>query len=509
MGATGRCSKVNTDGTGYTLLKAFNGNDGAFPYTSLTLAGSTLYGTTQQGGNWSDWPNGGGVVFKVNTDGSAYTVLKNCTGNDGMAPVEGLVLAGTTLYGTTFNGGISFSSNSWGGYGVVFGVNTDGSGYRVLQNFINSNGGNPQGNLVQAGDTLYGTTYQGGGSYGGSQGCGVVFRVKTDGSGYTILKTFSGSTSSNGYCPQGDLVLVGGRLYGTTFWGGSSNCGVIYGLNTDGSGYAVVKNFAGSDGGFPQAGLFFGDGMLYGVTGSGGSGNGVVFSLRPVTPSITTPPSTQTAEAGTAPWFSVGVTNTLPGATYYQWYFNSTTRLRSATNSFLRLTNVQTVQAGAYTVVVTDAWGAVTSAPALLSVIPPVDRRVVPVVNLMGGSGSLLHLEYADSLAASHWSSLTDVTLGGGRQFCFDLTPVLPPQRFYRAWATNGPPPVLDATMATEIPLAGATGSSVRIDYINQFGPTNAWVTLATVLLTNTPQLYYDLTAFGQPTRLYRPVAVP
>jgi hypothetical protein len=34
-------------------------------------------------------------------------------------------------------------------------------------------------------------------------------------------------------------------------------------------------------------------------------------------------------------------------------------------------------------------------------------------------------------------------------------------------------------------------------------------VTLNTVLLTNTTQLYFDVTAFQQPTRLYRLVTVP
>jgi len=49
----------------------------------------------------------------------------------------------------------------------------------------------------------------------------------------------------------------------------------------------------------------------------------------------------------------------------------------------------------------------------------------------------------------------------------------------------------------------------VRIDYINAIGPTNAWVTLDTVALTTWPQLYFDVTAFRQPTRLYRLVALP
>ena len=49
----------------------------------------------------------------------------------------------------------------------------------------------------------------------------------------------------------------------------------------------------------------------------------------------------------------------------------------------------------------------------------------------------------------------------------------------------------------------------MQIDYINQFGPTNAWVTLDMVTLTNSPQLYFDVTMFRQPARLYRLVGSP
>ena len=64
--------------------------------------------------------------------------------------------------------------------------------------------------------------------------------------------------------------------------------------------------------------------------------------------------------------------------------------------------------------------------------------------------------------------------------------------------------------MVPAITLTGAIGSSVRIDYINQFGPIDAWVTnLATVTLTNTSQLYFDTSAIGQPVRLYRTVLLP
>jgi hypothetical protein len=219
---------------------------------------------------------------------------------------------------------------------------------------------------------------------------------------------------------------------------------------------------------------------------------------------------TQTAETGTEVRFWVGAAGFTPGLAY-QWFFGGTNALVGATNAFLELTNVQPAQAGAYTVVVSSVGLAVTSPPAVLSVIPRVDSRLVPAVRLTGGAGSLLHLEYADSLAAAapRWFSLTNVTLAGGPQFCPDLPQPLPAQRFFRAWQTNGPQPALDMTMASEIPLTGAIGSSVRIDYINPIGPTDAWVTLDTVVLTNTTQLYFDVTAFRQPARLYRLVALP
>ena len=57
--------------------------------------------------------------------------------------------------------------------------------------------------------------------------------------------------------------------------------------------------------------------------------------------------------------------------------------------------------------------------------------------------------------------------------------------------------------------ITGNVGDSLRLDYINAIGPTDAWVTLGTVTLTNTWQLYFDVSAPGQPARLYRIVPVP
>ena len=197
----------------------------------------------------------------------------------------------------------------------------------------------------------------------------------------------------------------------------------------------------------------------------------------------------------------------------YQWFFNGTNVISCATtNACLDLTNLQPSQAGAYTVVLTNAFGAVTSAPVRLGVIPPVERRMVPALTLMGQPGSLLDLDAAEALGPSpHWVTFDNVALTNTSQWYFDLSVPLPPQRFYRAWqpGPSSVAPALDLHMVPALTLTGIVGSAVRVDYINQFGPIDAWVTLDRVTLTNTSQLYFDVSVVGQPQRLYRLVQVP
>ena len=286
---SGTVFQVNTDGTGYTVLKNFdaaienssNGTitntDGGGPRAGLTLSGTTLYGTTQYGGR-----SGGGTVFKVNTDSTSYTVLKNfdaarySTNTDGGYPPSGLTLSGTTLYGTTVVGGSS-------GNGTVFKMNTDGTGYTVLKNFNGTDGAYPRANLTLSGSTLYGTTES-----GGSSKDGTVFQVNTDGTGYTVLKHFTGS---DGAYPHAGLTLSGSVLYGTTHYGGSSGNGTVFKVNTDGTGYTVLKHFSAAsnpptatytntDGAWPVAGLTLSGSVLYGTTESGGMGYGTVFQVN-------------------------------------------------------------------------------------------------------------------------------------------------------------------------------------------------------------------------------------
>ena len=82
-----------------------------------------------------------------------------------------------------------------------------------------------------------------------------------------------------------------------------------------------------------------------------------------VSPVIVSSPTNRMTRTGDTVDFSVETVGALPLAC--QWFFG-TNAILQATNSILYLTNVQPRQSGAYSVVITNIYGAVTSALALL-----------------------------------------------------------------------------------------------------------------------------------------------
>jgi uncharacterized repeat protein (TIGR03803 family) len=472
---------LNTNGSGYTTLHQFVEAAGRAPMGSLLAEGPTLFGTTYEGGTY-----GYGTVFRINMDGSGFTVLKHFTGADGCYPHAQLVLSEGVLYGTA-------SSRLGTGNGLVFRLNADGSGYTVLKDFSGTDGTWPSDELVLSGTTLYGTT-----RYSGSGG-GTLFKINTDGSGFSMLKRFA--AEDGGADPWGNLVLRGSSLYGSLFESAGSSYGAIYRIGTDGSDYRVLKRFSGESGGYPYA-LILDGSTLYGVAQQGGMSNcGVIFSISMPVPAVRFGPETQTAEVGSSASFRIHADGAYPFT--YQWLLNGTNIILVATNALLEIPRLQFSDAGAYSVMISNSFGSVTSAPALLSVIPVVNRRMVPALSLSSPPATVLNIEVADSASAADWNALAAVLLVNSSQCYFDLSAPLPAQRFYRASAT-GAAPGLDLHMVAAITLSGSIGSSARLDYINQRGPIDAWIPLASVVLTNTSQLYFDTSAIGQPLRLYR-----
>ena len=283
---------VGTNGAGFLSLYEFTGgevfggggvlnSDGAAPWGGLILSSNTLYGTAESGGDY-----GNGTVYSVNTDGTGFTVLHVftagyydnrrgiTTNSDGYFPHAGLVLSGDTLYGTASRGG------DWDD-GTVFALKTDGTGFITLHSFNGVGVAGPSSSLVLSGGTLYGVA-----SYGGAAGNGAVFKLNTDGTGFVPLHSFSAAasgTNADGVNPSGSLTLSGNTLYGTMWGGGSSGNGTVFAVNTDGTGFTVLHSFSGgtnSDGANPDGSLLVSGHTLYGAAAYGGvAGNGTLFSI--------------------------------------------------------------------------------------------------------------------------------------------------------------------------------------------------------------------------------------
>src|SRR5882724_277049 len=105
----------------FRVAHILSGPEGSAPWGGLILSSNVLYGSATFGGH-----GGGGTVFKLNPDSSGFTNLYHLTPNtDRSGSHTPLSLIGNTLYGTTQDGG---SSNK----GSIFAINTDGTGFPNL-----------------------------------------------------------------------------------------------------------------------------------------------------------------------------------------------------------------------------------------------------------------------------------------------------------------------------------------------------------------------------------------
>lgn len=269
----------------FTADNAMNTNlDGGYPTGGLIRSGSILYGTASIGGT-----NNTGTIFSINTDGSDFTVIHTFaagaedvspqfTNSEGRMPGGNLVLAGNTLYGTAASGGTN-------GTGTIFSMNTDGSGFTVLHAFATGNNvtnadGSGADSLVLSGNgTLYGTA-----AGGGANDYGTIFFIQTNGNNFTVLHTFD---ASDGGDPIGGLLLYSNVLYGTARGDGDHPDGIVYAQDTVSSRFTILHGFSpldegtNTDGAFPAGGVVLVNGTLYGTASTGGSnGNGTIFALN-------------------------------------------------------------------------------------------------------------------------------------------------------------------------------------------------------------------------------------
>jgi uncharacterized repeat protein (TIGR03803 family) len=201
--------------------------------------------------------------------GQTFTPLYHFTrGTDGANPQAGLILSGSVLYGTAYAGGGSSQ-------GTVFKINSNGTGFTTLHSFAGgSDGANPSAGLILLSNSLYGTTVR-----WGSSNAGCVFKVGVSGASFTNLYSFTGGTG--GANPLASFILSDTTLYGTAYHS-SPGYGIVFAVNTDGTGFANLYSFTGAgDGANPQSTLVLRSNILYGTTQSGGLwSGGTVFAIN-------------------------------------------------------------------------------------------------------------------------------------------------------------------------------------------------------------------------------------
>lgn len=265
-GKRGTIYKINPDGSGFSVIYSFDytSETGSRPKGDLTSYGGVLYGMASDSGGPTD-----GVIFRLNTDGSGYTVVHEFNDpTDGSEPYGTLRLGPDgKFYGMTYAGGEN-------GCGTLFSFDPNENSFAVVRHFAESDGYNPDGSVTIGSDgTIYGLL---------DYDYGSVYKINPNGTGFTVLHAFD--DVPDGYCPyMATLTLADdGRLYGTTIWGGTNDSGTIFSLNTDGTDYQILYNFgvAPESGEYPTGGLTYNNGLLYGTTRAGGNeGGGIIFSF--------------------------------------------------------------------------------------------------------------------------------------------------------------------------------------------------------------------------------------
>lgn len=441
----GTVYRMTTGGT-LTTLAAFNYTDGGYPSPVLIQAtDGNFYGTTENGGT-----NGIGTIFKITPSGTLTSLYSFTGGSDGAIPIAGLVQGvDGNFYGVAYEGGAY-------GFGTVFKITPSGA-FTTLYSFTGgSDGANPWGGLVQATDgNLYGTAQS-----GGSYGFGTVFQIAPTGTLNTIAQ-FDGYNGAN---PSAALIQgTDGNLYGTTEDGGYVGDGALFKIAITGPlqitgqpadqaaylGGSAVFTVATS-GGTPISYQWQQDGVN--LTDGGNISGSTTATLRITNvsvadtayysvivsnafnsvasdpalleiiyspPHITSQPVSQTRVTGTTATFTVAAEGDQP--LYYQWQKNGTNltdggNTSGSATSTLTIGNVNMANAGNYSVIVSNALFAVSSAQAALTVVPALSPSAAMATLRLFSGGSDGAFPYAGLIQAKD-GYLYGTTEAGGSHF--------------------------------------------------------------------------------------------
>lgn len=240
--------------TGYKRLYSFGtGTSGASPSGQLLLANDgNIYGVTTSGGAC-----GNGTVYRFVVSTGVITNLHSFCGDEGRAPLTGVIQASNgSLYGTAYNGG-AFDR------GTLYKLSLAGA-FSRLHSFgsVESAPRFPSRLTQGKNGLLYGASWG-----GGFMGVGTIFSSTLTGS--VTVQAEMGLGDSDLQNPSKNAALLEkftGVFYGVSY----ANGGSVYQFRASTKAVSLIHSFGGWSPGWPLAGLTVGpDGNLWGNTTDG------------------------------------------------------------------------------------------------------------------------------------------------------------------------------------------------------------------------------------------------
>lgn len=246
--------------------------DGRWPQGDLVQADNgKLYGTSYNGG-----VSRVGVFFEFDITNQSFSKKFDFDVANGTNPVSTLLAASNgKLYGFAGGGGVH-------NRGVLYEYDPATANYTKKYDFMTETG-SPVGGPVQVGESkIYGVT-----NAGGANDNGILFEFDFV-TGEFAKKADFDNTATGRY-PLGTLLLSDNKLFGLTERGGVNDIGVLFEYDLQSGALTKRVDFdEAAKGAYPKGKLVLVDGKIYGHTNYGGEfGSGVIFEYDPATTNFT------------------------------------------------------------------------------------------------------------------------------------------------------------------------------------------------------------------------------